>query len=43
MVTIMRDRVRDMVKKGATLDEVKRARPTSDYDGIYGSRGVDRR
>ena len=35
MVTIVRDRVRDMVKKGATLDEVKRARPTSDYDGIY--------
>jgi len=35
MVTIVRDRVRDMVKKSATLDEVKRARPTSDYDGIY--------
>jgi cyclase len=35
MVTIVRDRVREMVKKGATLDEVKRARPTSDYDGIY--------
>jgi cyclase len=35
MVTIVRDRVRDMVKKGATLDEVKRTRPTSDYDGIY--------
>ena len=35
MVTIVRDRIREMVKKGATLDEVKRARPTSDYDGIY--------
>jgi cyclase len=35
MVTIVRDRVRDMVTKGATLDEVKRRRPTSDYDGIY--------
>ena len=35
MVTIVRDRIGDMVKKGATLDEVKRARPTSDYDGIY--------
>jgi cyclase len=35
MATIVRDRIREMVKKGATLDEVKRARPTSDYDGIY--------
>ena len=39
MVTIVRDRVRDMVKKRMTLDQVKRARPTSDYDGIYDSRG----
>ena len=38
MVTIVRDRVRDMVKKRMTLDQVKRARPTSDYDGIYDSR-----
>jgi len=38
MVTIVRDRVRDMVKKGMTLDQVKRAKPTSDYDGIYDSR-----
>ena len=35
MVTIVRDRIREMVNKGATLDDVKRARPTSDYDGIY--------
>jgi cyclase len=35
MVTIVRDRVRDMARMGATLDEVKRARPTSDYDGIH--------
>jgi glyoxylase-like metal-dependent hydrolase (beta-lactamase superfamily II) len=39
MVTIVRDRVRDMVKKGMTLDQVKRARPSSDYDGVYDSRG----
>lgn len=39
MVAIVRDRVRDLVKKGMTLDQVKRARPTSDYDGIYDSRG----
>jgi cyclase len=35
MVTIVRDRVRDMARKGATLNEVRRARLTSDYDGIY--------
>ena len=38
MVAIVRDRVRDMAKKGMTLEQVKRARPTSDYDGIYDSR-----
>ena len=38
MVTIVRDRVRDLVKKGMTLDQVKRSRPTADYDGIYDSR-----
>ena len=36
MVTIVRDRVRAMVKKGMTMDQVKHARPTSDYDGLYG-------
>ena len=35
MVTIVRDRIREMVNKGATIDAVKRARPTSDYDGLY--------
>ena len=35
MVTIIRDRVQDMVKKGMTLDQVKAARPTADYDGRY--------
>jgi glyoxylase-like metal-dependent hydrolase (beta-lactamase superfamily II) len=37
MVTIVRDRVQDMVKKGLTLEQVKAARPTSDYDPRYGS------
>jgi glyoxylase-like metal-dependent hydrolase (beta-lactamase superfamily II) len=36
MVTIVRDRVRALVAKGLTLDEVTRAKPTSDYDGLYG-------
>ncbi len=37
MVTIVRDRVQDMVKKGMTLDQVKAAKPTRDYDPRYGS------
>jgi len=37
MVTIIRDRVQDMIKRGMTLDEVKAAHPTRDYDPRYGS------
>jgi cyclase len=37
MVTIIRDRVADMLKSGLTLDQVKAARPTEDYDPRYGS------
>ena len=37
MTTILRDRIQDMVKKGMTLDQVKAARPTVDYDGRYGA------
>jgi glyoxylase-like metal-dependent hydrolase (beta-lactamase superfamily II) len=37
MVTIIRDRVADLVKKGLTLDQVKAAKPTRDYDGDYGA------
>jgi glyoxylase-like metal-dependent hydrolase (beta-lactamase superfamily II) len=37
MVTIVRDRVQDMVKKGMTLEQVKAARPTRDYDPRYGT------
>ena len=36
MVTIVRDRIQDMIKKGVTLDQVKAARPSLDYDGRYG-------
>jgi glyoxylase-like metal-dependent hydrolase (beta-lactamase superfamily II) len=35
MVTIIRDRVRAMVAKGLSLEQVKRARPTMDYDGLF--------
>lgn len=37
MTTILRDRLQDMVKKGMTLDQVKAAKPTADYDGRYGA------
>ncbi len=37
MVVIVRDRVRAMIKKGMTLEQVKAARPTLDYDPLYGS------
>ena len=37
MVTIVRDRLQDMIKRGMTLEQVKAARPTRDFDPIYGS------
>lgn len=35
MVTILRDRVADLIEKGKSLAEVKAARLTRDYDGRY--------
>ena len=37
MVTIIRDRVQSMVNKGMSLDQVKAAKLTLDYDGLYGA------
>jgi glyoxylase-like metal-dependent hydrolase (beta-lactamase superfamily II) len=37
MVSIVRDRIQDMIDKGMTLDQVKAARPTKDYDPRYGA------
>ena len=37
MVTMIRDRVKDLKGKGMTLAQVKAARPTMDFDGRYGS------
>ncbi len=37
MVTIVRDRVREMVAKGQTLEQIKAARPTLEYDPRYGA------
>jgi len=41
MVAIVMDRVKDLIKKGKTLAEVKAAKPTDDYDTEYGM-GADR-
>jgi cyclase len=41
MVTIVRDRVRDLKSKGMTLDRVKAARPTRDYDTEYDAPAAD--
>ncbi len=37
MVTIIRDRIKQMVDGGMTLQQVQAAKPTSDYDGRYGA------
>ena len=37
MIHIIRDRVQDMVKKGMTVEQVKAAKPTMDFDRRYGS------
>ena len=37
MLVMIRDRVQDLRDKGMTLDQVKAARPTMDFDGRYGA------
>ena len=37
MLVMIRDRIRDLKKQGKTLEQVKAARPTLDFDGRYGS------
>ena len=37
MVVIVRDRVRALMRSGATLEQIKAARPTADYDTRYGA------
>jgi glyoxylase-like metal-dependent hydrolase (beta-lactamase superfamily II) len=41
MVTIIRDRVRDLVTAGRSLEQVKAARPANGYEGRYGNSGGD--
>src|SRR5215510_6278146 len=37
MATIVRDRIKEYVKRGMTLEQVKAAKPTLDFDPRYGS------
>jgi hypothetical protein len=37
MLTIIRNRVQELLKVGATLQQVKAARPALEYDGSYGT------
>ena len=36
MVYIIRDRIQAMIERGMTLDQVQAARPTREYDPLYG-------
>ena len=37
MMTIIRGRIQYFIRQGMTLEEVKAAKPTLDYDGLYGA------
>ena len=37
MVTIVRDRIQDMINRKLTLEQAEAARPTLDYDAEYGN------
>jgi glyoxylase-like metal-dependent hydrolase (beta-lactamase superfamily II) len=37
MLTVIRDRFRDMIHKGMTLEQIKATKPTLDYDTQYGA------
>jgi cyclase len=36
MVIIIHDRIQDMINKGMNIDQIKAAKPTMDYDPLYG-------
>ena len=36
MLTIIRDRVKAMIDKGMTAAQVRAAKPSLEYDGLYG-------
>lgn len=37
MLTIVRDRLLSMMKRGMALQQIQAARPTMDYDPLYGA------
>jgi glyoxylase-like metal-dependent hydrolase (beta-lactamase superfamily II) len=37
MLVIIRDRIKDMVARKMTLDQIKAAKPALDYEGRYGA------
>ena len=37
MMVMVRDRLKDMIGRGMTLQQIKAGRPTLDFDGRYGS------
>ena len=39
MVIVVGDRIKSMIEAGMTLEQVKAAKPTFDYDGLYGAAG----
>jgi len=41
MVTIIRDRIQDMINRKQTLEQVQMARPTLDYDAEYGNNAAE--
>jgi cyclase len=41
MVVIVRDRVQDLIGKKMTLEQIKAARPSRDYDAEYGASAAD--
>jgi cyclase len=41
MLTIIRDRLLAMIHKGMTLEQIQSARPTLDYDPLYGATSGD--
>jgi len=41
MVTVIRDRIRNMIIKGMSVEQVKQSKPTSDYDGLYNNQVSD--
>jgi hypothetical protein len=43
MVTIIRDRILEYVKRGMTLEQVKAKKPTLDFDARYGTDQVSGR